>query len=345
MRDVLDEIVRWQSAGEQVALATVVSVRGSAPRQVGATLAVSASGEIAGSVSGGCVEPAVIEEGLRAIRTGQPKMLQYGITEEQNVEQIGLSCGGEIRVFVERLGDISRLAHAFEAREPIARATIVVGEEPAGASIIVPETGDPVGTLGDAARDSAAVTRARQRLTRGEPGTAPLEVMTGSQPEVFYAVWPAPPSLIIVGAGHISIPLARIARILGYHVTIVDPREAFATRDRFPDADELLIAWPDEVLAQLPLTSSTAIAVLTHDEKFDVPALVTALNAPVGYVGAIGSRGTRESRNTRLREQGITDAQIARIHGPIGLDIGANAPEEIALAIMAQVVAARHGRA
>jgi xanthine dehydrogenase accessory factor len=344
MRDVLGEIERWQSAGEKVALATVVSVHGSAPRQVGATLAVSAGGEIAGSVSGGCVEPAVIEESLRAIRTGQPKLLEFGITEEQNVEQIGLSCGGEIRVYVERLGDVTRIARALTARQPVARATVIAGEELLGASLVAPETDDAVGTLGDAALDVAAIARARQRLERGESGTEPLDVATGRQSEVFYAVWPAPPSLIVVGAGHISIPLTRIARTLGYHVTIVDPREAFATHERFPEADELLVTWPDEALGQLPLGSSTAVAVLTHDDKFDVPALVAALNAPVGYVGAIGSRGTREARNARLREQGITEEQLARIHGPIGLDIGASTPEEIALAIMAQIVATRHGR-
>jgi xanthine dehydrogenase accessory factor len=344
MRDVLAEIERWQSAGEQVALASVVAVQGSAPRQVGATLAVSARGEIAGSVSGGCVEPAVIEEGLSAIRTGRPKLLQYGITEEQNVEQIGLSCGGEIRVYVERVGDISRIASALTAHAPIARATLIASGEPLGASVIVPESGEPSGTLGDPDVDAAAVARARLRLGRDESGTETLASQTGNRPEVFFAVWPAPPTLIIVGAGHISIPLSRIARLLGYHVTVVDPREAFATRERFPEADELMLEWPDEALPRMPLTSSTAVAVLTHDDKFDVPALATALRAPVGYVGAIGSRGTREVRNARLREQGITEAQLARIHGPIGLEIGAKTPEEIALAIMAQIVASRHGR-
>lgn len=344
MRDVLDQIARWQSVGEQVALATVVSVRGSAPREVGATLAVSANGEIAGSVSGGCVEPAVIEEALHAIRTGRSKLLEFGITEEQNVEQIGLSCGGEIRVYVERLADVSQIAQALSARQPIARATAIAGTGRQGASMIVPETGDSFGTLGDATTDAVVALRARQRLARGESGAEPLSVASGSQPEVFYAVWPAPPALIIIGAGHISIPLTRIARTLGYHVIIVDPREAFATRERFAEADELIIAWPDEVIAKLPLTSSTAVAVLTHDAKFDEPALVAALNAPTGYVGAIGSRGTRDARNARLRQQGITEEQLARVHGPIGLDIGASTPEEIALAIMAQIVATRHGR-
>ncbi len=347
MREVLADVERWQDAGQRVALATVITVHGSAPRGVGATLAVSEQGEVAGSVSGGCVEPAVIEEGLRAIRTGRPKLLQFGITEEQNVEQIGLACGGEIRVFVEPLADVPTLRAAVKAGQPIARATIVA--DPAagdhlGASLVVPESGAPVGTLGDLALDTDAAAAARQRLAQCEPGTEHLTA-AGSDLEVFYATYPAPPALIIIGAGHISIPLTRIARAMGYRVTVVDARATFATRERFPEADELLVEWPDEALSHLPLTSATAVAVLTHDDKFDEPALIAALNSPVSYVGAIGSRGTRRDRDERLRKQGVTDEQLARIHGPIGLDIGARTPEEIALAIMAEIVATRHGPA
>ncbi|HEV7127062.1 MAG TPA: XdhC/CoxI family protein [Ktedonobacterales bacterium] len=343
MRDVLVDVTRWQAAGEPVALATVVSVQGSAPRGVGATLAISASGEISGSVSGGCVEPAVIEEGLRAIRTGRPTLLQFGITEAQNVEQIGLSCGGEIRVFVERLGDIRPLREALMAEHPIARA-LALESTTASASILVPETGSPTGTLGDATLDQTAIASARGRLAHGESGTERLATSVGAAAEIFFAVFPAPPSLVVIGAGHIAIPLTQIAKVLGYHVTVVDAREAFATRERFPDADELLVEWPDEALAHLPLTGTTAVAVLTHDAKFDEPALRAAVNSPAGYVGAIGSRGTKRDRDVRLLAQGVTDEQIARIHGPIGLDIGARTPEEIALAIMAQIVASRHQR-
>ncbi len=346
MREVLADVERWQAAGQQVALATVISVQGSAPRGVGAALAVSERGEISGSVSGGCVEPAVIEEELLAIRTGRPKLLQFGITEEQNVEQIGLACGGEIRVFVERLGETAALREAIKAERPIARATIVAGLagiDRTGASLVVPEAGAPIGTLDDPALDEGAATLARRRLARGESGTERLAA-AGSEFEVFFAVYPAPPSLIVVGAGHIAIPLTRIARTLGYHVTVVDAREAFATRERFPEADQLLVEWPDEALGHIPLTPSTAVAVLTHDAKFDEPALKASLASPAGYVGAIGSRGTRRERDARLRAQGVTDEQLARLHGPIGLDIGARTPEEIALAIMAEIVATRHER-
>ncbi len=181
-------------------------------------------------------------------------------------------------------------------------------------------------------------------LRQGDAETRNVLLPDGRNVEVFLAVAPAPPLLVIVGAGHIAIPLSRMAKVLGYRVVVVDARAAFATRERLPDADELLVQWPDEALAGLRLTSAAAVAVLTHDDKFDVPALVAALASPAHYVGAIGSRGTRRQRDERLRVAGLTDEQLARIHGPIGLDIGARTPEEIALAILAQVVASRRGR-
>lgn len=347
MRDVLDEVERWQTAGKRVALATVVSVTGSAPRETGATLVVNEDGEIAGSVSGGCVEPAVIEEGLRAIRDGKPTLLQFGISEEENVERIGLSCGGEIRVFVERMEGMEPLLSALRAEQPIARAVVIDGtwSQFVGRQMFVEEhASDPRGTLGEPVLDTLTVDDAREALRSGA-ASARTHRYEAWQFEVFTAPYPSPRHLIIVGAGHISQPLAKIAKVLGYRVTIVDARAAFNTTGRLPDADELILEWPDEALERLPLTSATAVAVLTHDDKFDVPALATALRAPVvGYVGAIGSRGTRERRNARLREVGVTDEQIARIHGPIGLDIGARNPSEIALAIMAQIIAARNGR-
>jgi len=346
MRDVQPEIERWRAAGERVALATVVSVAGSAPRAVGATLAVSERGEIAGSVSGGCVEPDVIEHAQEAIRTGRPVLLSYGITEEQNVEQIGLSCGGEIRVFVERLDEVhERLMEALRAERPATLVTVIEASSPAtvGRSLLVAEDGSVTGELGNPALAALAADDAAEALRRGESFARSHTVEEG-RAELFVSAFPPPPTLVIVGAGHITIPLTRLAKVLGYRTIVVDAREAFATRERLPEADELLVEWPDEALARLPISTATSIAVLTHDEKFDVPALVAALRSPAGYVGAIGSRGTRERRDARLREAGVTDEQIARIHGPIGLDIGAKSPEEIALAILAQVVAVRHGR-
>ncbi len=350
MRDVLEDVTRWQAVGKRVALATVVSVVGSAPRGVGATLAVSEDGEISGSVSGGCVEPAVIEEGLRAIRTGAPKLLTFGITEEQNVEQIGLSCGGEIRVFVERLdgSDMADLLRAVAAQEPVVRATVISGHGAAAALVgngcVYYGGAELHGKIGDVALDTLALDIARLLTRRGDSRTQEMRTVSGDEVEVFFAVNRAPPALIVVGAGHITIPLTKLAKALGYTVIVVDARAAFNTRERLPDADELLSEWPDEALARLPVSRATAVAVLTHDDKFDVPALVAATRAGAGYIGAIGSRGTRERRNVRLREAGLTDHEIGRIHGPIGLDIGAQAPEEIALAILAQIVAWRHGK-
>jgi len=347
MRDVLDDVERWRAAGKRAALATVVSVKGSAPRGVGATLAVSEDSEISGSVSGGCVEPAVIEEGLRAIKTGKPKLLTFGISEEQNVERIGLSCGGEIRVFVERLDEAhERLMEALREQRPVALATVIEGVRPqsVGRHLLVAEDGGILaGDLGESALNESAAGDAAGALRRGESATR-THGDEDARIEFFIGAHQPPASLVIVGAGHISIPLTQLAKVLGYHVTVVDARAAFATDERLPEADELLVEWPDEALARLPISGATAVAVLTHDDKFDVPALVAAIRAGAGYVGAIGSRGTRERRDARLREAGLTDEEIARIHGPIGLDIGAKTPEEIALAILAQIVAVRRGR-
>lgn len=348
MKDVLPDIERWRARGERVAVATVTTVVGSAPRREGAKLAVSEQGEISGSVSGGCVEPAVITAAEEVIKTGKPQMLKFGISEEENLEQIGLSCGGEIQVFVERLGNLEPLAAAFHAERPIVRAIVIAAPEGSratpGANVLVPEQGELIGSIGSAALDTAVAGQARELLRNGDSSLATVEV-EGQPARVFFEVYAPEPSLVIIGAGHITIPLSRLAKALDYRVTVVDPREAFATRERLPDADEILLEWPDEALAHLPLSSATAVAVLSHDDKFDVPALTAALNSPAGYVGAIGSRGTRERRDRRLREAGVTDEQIARIHGPIGLDIGAQTPEEIALAILAQIVAARRGKA
>jgi len=348
MRDVLPELERWHHEGKPIAIASVISIVGSAPRGVGATLALTAAGDIAGSVSGGCVEPAVIEVGLKTLRTGQPKILSYGITEEQNVEQIGLSCGGQIEVFVERLANLEPLAAALKAQQPIVRAVVISAPEEdgatPGASMLVPEQGELVGSSGDIALDAAVAAKARDLLRTGESAMATVDIAEKAA-QVFFAVYPPEPTLVVVGAGHITIPLTRLAKTLDYRVTVIDPREAFATRERIPDADDLLLEWPDEAIAHLPMSSATAVAVLTHDDKFDVPALKAALNSPASYVGAIGSRGTRERRDRRLREAGVTDEQIGRIHGPIGINIGAQTPEEIALAILAQIVAVRRGRA
>ena len=358
MWEVLPEVEQWLAAGERIALARVISVVGSAPRGLGATLALTESGGISGSVSGGCVEPAVIDEGLRAIRSGKPRLLTFGISEEQNLAQIGLSCGGEIRVFVERFepSDVTTaLVQALGREEPTVVATLVSAEAtgpamgPIGARIVLrsgSEGEEVFSSDFDQTRfKQLSLTMPATMLQHGDlvyGSTANSAGQTARYRSILPRAPRAPLRLVIVGAGHVSIPLTKLAKVLGYHVAVVDAREAFATPERFPEADEVLVDWPDDALGRMAITANTCIAVLTHDDKFDVPALVVALRSPAGYVGAIGSRSTRELREVRLREAGVTDAEISRIHGPIGLPIGAQTPEEIALSILAQIVGVRH---
>ncbi|HEU5227998.1 MAG TPA: XdhC/CoxI family protein [Ktedonobacteraceae bacterium] len=229
----------------------------------------------------------------------------------------------------------------------VALATVVRGPEQVGAKLLVFPDKTAHGTLGNATLDSSVIQDAERAIWTGDANTHTytIEGLTEQQPfEIFIEGFPPPPSLIIVGAGHIAIPLTTFAKTLNYRVIVIDARAAFATRERFPHADELIVEWPDEVLEKMDLNPSTSIAVLTHDPKFDEPTLKVVLARRVGYVGAIGSRKTSGERAERLKKQGLTEEQIARIHGPIGLNIGATSPEEMALAIMAEIVAMRHGK-
>jgi xanthine dehydrogenase accessory factor len=226
-----------------------------------------------------------------------------------------------------------------------ALATVVRGPEHVGAKLLVYPDKTTHGTLGLAALDAVVTEDAERAIWNGDANTHTYTVETAPQPyDVFIEGFPPPPELIIVGAGHIAIPLTTFAKTLNYRVVVIDARAAFATRERFPHADELIVAWPDEVLEKMDLNPSTSVAVLTHDPKFDEPTLKVVLSRRVGYIGAIGSRKTSAERAERLKKQGITDEQLARIHGPIGLNLGATAPEEMALAIMAEIVATRHGK-
>lgn len=354
MRETLNDVTRWLAEGKRVAQATVISLVGSAPRGVGATLVVSDADDIAGSVSNGCVEPDVVEQARRVMRSGKPRLLTYGVSEEQNLQHIGLSCGGEIRVFVERIergAELDALIAAERTGEPAVRAQVVVASSDAlvGQTLTLVSGGEPSGALVGTPLGDAVAAQARQLLGSVSPAAArfplPETPDAASEVEVFFQTLTPPRSLIIVGAGHISIPLTRLAKVMGYHVTIVDPREAFNTRERLPEADALLLDWPDEALARLPINAATAVTVLTHDDKFDTPALKVALERGAGYIGMVGSKGTRATRDATLRADGVSEALIARIHGPIGLDIGARTPEEIALAILAQIVASARGKA
>jgi xanthine dehydrogenase accessory factor len=244
-------------------------------------------------------------------------------------------------------GVYEALKDLLDQEKGAALATLVRGDEHVGAKLLVLPGKKSSGSLGSAALDALVLEDAEHAIWSGDASihTYKLESASGTQSyDVFVEGFPPPPMLIIVGAGHIAIPLTTFAKTLNYRVVVVDARAAFATRERFPHADELIVEWPDEVLEKMDLNPSTSVAVLTHDPKFDEPTLKVVLAHQVGYVGAIGSRKTSEERSERLKQQGITDEQLQRIHGPIGLNIGAASPEEMALAVMAEIVATRHGK-
>lgn len=346
MRDILPDIQRWRQAGEPIALATVVETWGSAPRRPGAKMAITPAGGIAGSVSGGCVEAAVFEAGVDVVRSGRPRLLRFGVTDE-NAWAVGLACGGTISVFVERLDEaiFDPLRVAIRDGRPAAVATVVEGtEELLGRKILMGTDGSVTGTLsGDTAERAAHA--ARDALEHGATARVDLPAEEGRESfAVFVEVLEPAPRLVIVGGVHIAVTLTAIARALGYRTVVVDPRRAFGNETRFPHADELLSEWPDAALRGLSLDASTAVAVLTHDPKLDDPALAAALSSDAFYVGALGSLATQEKRRRRLVEAGLSEERLARLHAPIGLDLGGRSPEEIALSVMAEIVAEHNRR-
>ncbi len=343
MRDVLDSLEKWRARGEEIAVATVVNTWGSAPRPIGSKLITTRSGGIAGSVSAGCVENAVIEEGLAVIQSGEPRLLSFGVADEDAWE-VGLACGGSIQVFVEPFSAFSgvydSLKRRIEAREPMAVVTML--DASAGQRnrkfIVLPD-GSREGDLDLGEHAPRAASAALDLMARETGGVVELE----GGPTLFVEVYPPVPRLIVVGAVHMAEPLVTIANALGFDTIIVDPRTAFATRERFPDAKQLIQEWPQHALPKLALDNWAYVAVLTHDPKLDDPALKVALTSGARYVGALGSRRTHRLRVERLREAGLTEEQIARLHAPIGLPLSGHSPAEIALSIMAEITQVRHG--
>ncbi|MFV9504907.1 MAG: XdhC family protein [Oscillochloridaceae bacterium umkhey_bin13] len=333
MHELLDQIDRWLARGEQVALATVVRTMGSSPRQVGAQLAVSSGGGMVGSVSGGCIEGAVFEECQTALRTQTARLLQFGVADETAWE-VGLACGGEIQVLVQPLVHYAQLRTAVQAGQPLATATVIAGREPLGRQILVEPAGRYHDSFGDVDLEARVAAVAQTWLGAGTTG---LYQDPDQQVTVFIASLVPPPVLYLVGGVHIAVALAPMARLAGFRTVVVDARAAFASPERFDHADELLVAWPDEALAGR-LDARSAVAVLTHDPKLDDPALRVALASPARYVGALGSKTTHQRRLERLRAEGLSEAQLARIHGPIGLALGAKTPAEIAVSILAEIV-------
>jgi len=308
MREVLGELNEWTAAGEEIAIATVVETWGSSPRPLGSKMIVTRSGKMAGSVSNGCIEGAVFEEAQKVLKSREPKIAAFGVADDVAFE-VGLACGGHIEVFVQPLNAAQReLMAKLSHNEPATlRTNLVTG------------------------------------ATELMPGAASATELARRDGDWFVEPFRRPAHLVIIGAIHIAIPLHRLAKVMGYRVTVIDARAKFASKERFPEADELVVAWPDEAMARLVVDNSTYVVVLTHDPKFDLPALRSVLAGEAGYIGAIGSRKTNQNRFDALRQEGFTDEQLARVHGPIGLDLGSRGAEETALGILAEVTAVRFG--
>jgi xanthine dehydrogenase accessory factor len=336
VRDVIDDFRRWRTEGVGAGRAVVVRVLGTAPRPEGGTLLVADDGRIAGSISSGCVDGAAVEEVRRARRSGLRKVVRYGISDEQAIG-VGLACGGTIDVLIEpEVGP--ELVAAPDAAGGIAVATVLPPAE--AAPVVVAGDGTLTGSLGNAELDNRLAERVRTLLAEGVSRTVVIGPL-----EVFIEVFPAPPRLVIVGAGQVAVHLVALARELGFRTVVVDARGAYATRERFPHADEVIVGWADEVADRAGIDGDAHVVVLGHDPKFDDPAVAVALRRGARYVGAMGSRTTLDERWERLRAAGITDEELARLHSPIGLDLGGRTPPEIALAIMAEIIAGRHGAA
>jgi xanthine dehydrogenase accessory factor len=339
MRDLLADYDRLAAGGNPVGRAVVTSVWGSAPRPEGSSMLARADGAIAGSVSGGCVEGATAIEIAAAIERGVPKLVTFGVSHERAWE-VGLACGGTIKVFVEPTVRPEILAAARGPGGEVV-ATAVEGER-LGQSARILEDGRVEGPLAAAIAPAALRGAALGALQHESSATISFDT-AGGPSGVFLEVFARRPRLIVFGGVQIAVALVPLAQALGYRTIVADGRPAFLTRERFPTADELILAWPEEAFERIGLDGSCYVCVLTHDPKFDEPALQLALRSPAAYIGAIGSRKTQAERRDRLRAEGHSEEQIARLHGPIGLDLGGRQPAETALAILAEMTAARYG--
>ncbi|MFJ7112251.1 XdhC family protein [Streptomyces albogriseolus] len=354
MLDIAEELDRWVAEGRDFAVATVVAVGGSAPRGAGAALAVDADGTAVGSVSGGCVEGAVYELCVRALEDGVTVLERFGYSDE-DAFAVGLTCGGIIDVLVTpvRAADPVRpvLASALAAAaggRAAALARVVEGPEHLrGRALTVGPDGAYEGGFGaHPDLDRTVAAEAGAFLDAGRTGTVETGEAgsrCGAPVTVLVETSVPPPRMIVFGAIDFAAALVRVGKFLGHHVTVCDARPVFATRARFPEADEVVVEWPHAYLARTAVDARTVLCVLTHDAKFDVPLLKLALRLPVAYVGAMGSRRTHLDRDARLREAGLTERELARLRSPIGLDLGARTPEETALSIAAEIVAERRG--
>ena len=335
MREIAGRLRSWHRAGVRYALATVIAVGGSAPRRPGAAMAVAEDGEAVGSVSGGCVEGAVYELCQEVLKSGVAVRESFGYSDD-TAFAVGLTCGGTVEVFVQP-SPLLPVVEDVSAGSPVAVAHVL---NDSGATLAIRPEGH-LGGSGMADVDAVVVAEARAMLESGATGVFSVRCHPGL--EVFVASYATRPRLLVFGAIDYTGAVASLGRFLGYRVTVCDARAVFATPARFPDAHEVVVDWPHRYLAATEVDSRTAVVVLTHDPKFDVPLLKVALRLPVAYIGAMGSRRTHAERLERLREAGLSEAELARLHSPIGLDLGARTPEETAVSIMAEVVAGRRG--
>lgn len=334
MLDILNSVESWLKDNRSIALATVVDTWGSAPRRAGAKMAINEAIGMAGSVSGGCIEGAVVEEALDTLKKRKPRLLNFGVRDD-DAWDVGLACGGKISVFVEPLDrqwwqTMSDLIHQNRRATTI---TVINGEM-AGQKVLV-ENGLALYSTASAALQDKLLQVATNHANTTRTQLDDLDVMVD--------VYRPQPRLIIIGGAHVAIALKDLAHIMGFRVVIVDPRQAFATQERFPDVERISHAYPDKVLPEIGLNADSYIAVLTHDPKIDDPALRVALPTNVPYIGILSSKKTHEKRIKRLTAAGVDPELLKRVRVPIGLDIGAQTPEEIALCIMAEIIAVRNG--
>jgi xanthine dehydrogenase accessory factor len=360
VREVLPELMAWWRAGETVGVGTVVATFRSAPRPPGASMLVGPGGEAVGSVSGGCVEGAVYDLAQAVVSDGRPVLERYGVSDD-DAFAVGLTCGGILDVYVEKVNaetfpELGRVAEDVEHDRPVAVATVVEHPDSAwvGRRIVVRPADAEVpreGSLGSPRADDAVTDDARGLLALGHSQTltyGPDGERRGEGMRVFVWAFAPAPRMLVFGAIDFAAAVARIGAFLGYHVTVCDARPVFATKSRFPQADEVVVTWPHRYLRQEAeagrIDGRTVVCVLTHDPKFDVPLLEVALRLPeVAYVGAMGSRRTHEDRLARLREAGMSEEELGRLSSPIGLDLGARTPEETAVSIAAEIIALRWG--
>ncbi len=356
LRDIVSALQTLRGRGERAALATITRVRGSTYRREGARLLIQPDGRMIGSISGGCLEGDVAEAAREVVRTGRPRLLSYDLTADDDaVWGLGLGCNGAIDVFVERVpGEdstdlVALLQDSIDRRRIAALATLIAApaDGPAlGAHLFVPEDGPVRGSLGVRALDGRVVELARRQIDAGEAATCPI-AMPGGDGEVFIEVVTPPLPLLICGAGHDTLPLVRLAHEMGYWVMVADSRPAFATKDRFPEADEVILAEDREVATKAPIDRHTFAVVMTHNFLHDLNILRGLLRTPARYIGVLGPRARTDKLLAELAKEGVSldDAQRARLYGPVGADIGADAPEQIALSILAEILAVRNGRA